>query len=460
MFAAAAVMSAALLGACPAARGAPIPTFKQLDKQLTKYKPRAGLEGPTNAHLDMEGLPFYCLFDLFLSVMLEPGHARHAETKQAWDRNYAAFQKQAALVACFMGRDLFPLLITTSEQYAVGFQEGSARHAPKFNPADYVRPSPTEILKEGEVDRVAWWHAAGDADGDGVSNADELRAVAPEWGPGKGVTEADRDRFVEAALGCASWRTRAADCAASGGEAESEASDVGDGGGEDSSEDVRRWFVIFTLANAYPALESERLIGRFFNTPMRLLAPGFEDVTTFGDLRDLSLLVMPNLGMGYVVSKRVAVFLELGYGAGPVRTKANDASIFLFPLHTDFEMKRAAFVVVPGVDFFPFGMVEQREYHGLKDRLRGAKPMLGLRVPWTYASYEAYVKVGFKPFGNLVSVKKSDAWRIWSVNANVGVDVPVSKHHQLNFNAGHSFFAERDYDFGGPTWSVSWKYLF
>ena len=172
------------------------------------------------------------------------------------------------------------------------------------------------------------------------------------------------------------------------------------------------------------------------------------------------MLFIPNLGIGYVISNRVALFVELGYAAGPVRTKANDASILVFPLHTDFELKRAAFVVVPGVDFFPFGMVEQREYHGLKDRLRGAKPMLGLRVPWTYASYEANVKVGFKPFGNLASVKLNDAWGIWSVNGNVGVDVPVSKHHQLNFNVGHSFFGKRDYDFGGPTWSVSWKYLF
>ena len=269
--------------------------------------------------------------------------------------------------------------------------------------------------------------------------------------------EADRDRFVEAALGCASWGTRAADCAASGGEAESEASDVGK---EDSQEGAWRWFVLFTLANAYPGLESEDLIGQFFNTPMRLLAPGFEDVRTFGDLRDRSLLFVPNLGIGYVVSKRVALFLQLGYAAGPVRTKANDASIFVLPLHTDFKLRRAAFVVVPGLDFFPFGMVEQREYHGLKDRLRAAKPMLGLRVPWTHASYEANVKVGFKPFGNLVSVKLNDGWGIWSANVNVGVDVPLSKHQQLNFNVGHSFFAKRDYDFGGPTWSVSWKYLF
>jgi len=150
----------------------------------------------------------------------------------------------------------------------------------------------------------------------------------------------------------------------------------------------------------------------------------------------------------------------LGYGVGPVRSKSDDPSIFLFPLHTDVELKRAAFVVTPGLDYFPLGMVEQRKYRGLKDRLKAAKPMLGIRVPWTYASYEANVKLGFRPFGNLISIKQGDAWDIWSVNFNVGVDIPVNERNQLNFNAGHGFFAERDYDFGGPTWSVSWKYLF
>ena len=484
-------MSAALLAASLAAWAAPIPTFKQLDKQLTKYKPRAGLVGDTNAHLDMDGLPFYCIFDLFLTVMHDTAHPLHAATKQAWDRNYAAFQEQAGFVAVFMGRHLFPLLITTSELYAKGFQEGAARYAPKFNPGDYRRPRPAVVQVDGKKDSVAWWHAASDADGDGIGNGDELRAVAPNWQPactgpgstqrasGPGVTEEDRDRFVEAALGCESWRKRAALTAAFGAvpAAPTSASILGAepasepepgaghalAPGDESRDDrpaSRRWFSLLTLANAYPALESERLIDQFFNTPMRILAPDFDDVTTFGDLRDWSLLWTPSIGLGYVISDHLAAFLAVGYGAGPVRTKADNTSIFLLPLHTDLELKRAAFIVIPGLDIFPFGMVEQREYRGLKDRLGAAKPMVGLRLPWTYASYEADVKFGFKPFGNLVSIEQSDAWAIWSVNVNLGVDVPVDKRNQINFNFGHSFFAERNYDFGGPTWSVSWKRLF
>ncbi|NIA12627.1 MAG: hypothetical protein GWP08_01010 [Nitrospiraceae bacterium] len=236
----------------------------------------------------------------------------------------------------------------------------------------------------------------------------------------------------------------------------------GDAPGEVRQEEPTsyRRFVMLVMANAYPGLDSEELIDRFFNTAMRLIAPGFDDVTTFSDMRNRCQLWVPNIGGGYVLSKRFAVFLTIGYGAGPVRTKANDPSIFLLPLHTDFEMQRSAFTVTPGLDFFPFGMVEQQAYHGLMDRLRGSKPMLGVRLPWTYAGYKVHAKVGLKPLSKLVDAKLDDAWSIWSANLNVGLDVPLTRRNQLNVNIGHSFFFARDYDFGGTVFSLTWKYFF
>lgn len=200
-------------GACFAA---PIPTFEQLDKELNKYKRRANLAGDNNAQLQTDGLAFYCMFDLFLTVLQNPDHPKYLETRKAWDNNYDVFNKQAGFIARFMGRNLFPLLISTSAEYAKGFKAGSARYAPHFNPSDYIQPLTTEISVNGKTDKVAWWHGAADADGDGTSNAAELKTVVPEWRPvvceeskqGRvhGVTEADRDRFVGEALGCPNWR--------------------------------------------------------------------------------------------------------------------------------------------------------------------------------------------------------------------------------------------------------------
>ena len=221
-----------------------------------------------------------------------------------------------------------------------------------------------------------------------------------------------------------------------------------------------RRFVMLVMANAYPGLQSEELVDRFFNGTMRVLAPGFDDVTTFSDMRDRGQLWVPNIGGGYVLSKRFAAFLTFGYGAGPVRTKANDPSIFLLPLHTDFEMERSAYTVTPGLDFFPFGMVEQRPYHGLMDRLRGSKLVFGVRVPWTYAGYKVRAKIGLKPFNKIIDARLEDNWSIWSVNLNVGVDVPITRRNQINANFGQSIFFARDYDFGGPVFSLTWKYYF
>lgn len=207
-----------LLGTAAVASDAP--TFEQLDKELTKYKPRANLVGDTNAQLEFEGMPYYCLFDLFLTVMNDPEHPRHEETRKAWEHNHAKFREQAGLVSTFMGRNLIPLLITSSAKYTRDFQQGAARHAPRFNPQDYVQPGPVTIGEGERAYAVAWFHPAADADGDGVTNRDTLTPLVPNWRPvlnetgrvkkgtGLGVNEEQRDAFVEKALGVASWRTR------------------------------------------------------------------------------------------------------------------------------------------------------------------------------------------------------------------------------------------------------------
>lgn len=201
LFAGAALLAVLAAGTAAAA---PIPTFEQLDKELTKYKPKAHLKGETNAHLQADALPFYCLFDLFLTVVNNPEHPKYAETRKAWDHNYDTFQEQAGLVAGTMGKNLFPLLITASALYATDFREGSKLWAPRFRPEDYLHPLSKEVLCGGKTAHVAWWHGAADADGDKVSNAGELRAIAPDWQK-QGVTEAVRARFVREAAGTEVW---------------------------------------------------------------------------------------------------------------------------------------------------------------------------------------------------------------------------------------------------------------
>jgi hypothetical protein len=113
-----------------------------------------------------------------------------------------------------------------------------------------------------------------------------------------------------------------------------------------------------------------------------------------------------------------------------------------------------------GADYSPFGGVELREYKGLMDRLRAARPSLGARYTWTYATYDAKVKVGFQPFGSAIQYSQSDSWLLPSVNVNVGADVPISKRGVFTMNAGYTFFRDREYDFAGWNYTIGYKWYF
>lgn len=229
---------------------------------------------------------------------------------------------------------------------------------------------------------------------------------------------------------------------------------------DDAHNDPAKWFFLFAVVNTYPKLESEKPIERYFNPAMRFLAPSFDDVYTISDLRDDYLLCPPHLGIGRVLSPHWTLFFQCGYASGKVRTKATDPSILLFPLHTDFEIQRGAAYAGLGLDFLPLGQVEQQEYNTWRERFLGIKPVIGFRYTCTYALYDAKVKVGFVPFGNTLSLKLDDAWWVTSVNANIGVDMPISRRTHLTCNAGYNFFFNRAYDFEGSAFTLGIKRYF
>ncbi len=229
-----------------------------------------------------------------------------------------------------------------------------------------------------------------------------------------------------------------------------------------ASPSIPPWFVFFALVNVYPKMESERLVSIYDNA-MRIAAPGYDDAMTVGDLRDLHLLWAPHFGLGRNLSNHWALFVQTGYTGGKVRTKEDDRSIFAgLPLHTDFEIKRTALYAGIGLDYFPFGMPVLQHYDSWGERLCAAKPVLGGRATWTYATYRARARTSIKPFDSMrhLGVELSDEWLIPSFNGNIGVDVPVNEHSALSFNAGYTWFNRRDYDFNASAFTIGFKHYF
>lgn len=229
---------------------------------------------------------------------------------------------------------------------------------------------------------------------------------------------------------------------------------------EDPSEAQSPWFILPSMINVYPKLESEGLVDKYFNPAMRLLAPGFDDVRTISTLRDEHILWTPIFAIGRNLSEHWALYLQCGYSGGKVRTKADDRSIFLVPLHTDFEIYRSAAYVGVCADLFPWGMPKRRKYYGLWDRLRNSKPTLGLRLTQNYASFEAKVKAGFGKSTHLLDLELNDNWWVTSFNANVGAEIPVDERNALSLNAGYNFAFTRGFDFDATALTVGWKYYF
>ena len=221
-----------------------------------------------------------------------------------------------------------------------------------------------------------------------------------------------------------------------------------------------RWFLFTDLVNANPKLKSEELIEDYFDPAMRLLAPTFDDVTTVGTLRDEHLLWVPQLGVGRLLGSHWRLYLQAGYTAGKVRTKADDTSIFLFPLHTDFEIQRGAASTTLGLDFFPWGHASLDTYDGLRQRLKAARPKIGSSATFTHATFDAKIKAGFAPFPHLLDLHLSDSWYLPSINVNVGAEIPMTPKNSLGFNAGYNFFFDREDDFEGPAFTLTWSHYF
>lgn len=228
----------------------------------------------------------------------------------------------------------------------------------------------------------------------------------------------------------------------------------------DAPAQVSPWFFLLGFSNAHPAIQSEQLIDRYFDPIISSLAPTYDEITTVGDLRDDFLLWVPYVGVGRILSDKWAAFAQVGYAAGKVRTEADDRSLLVLPMHTDFEIKRAALYGGVGLDYFPFGMPELKEYRGVMERLRAAKPNIGTHLTWTNATYEAKVKVGFKPFDNFLNYKEDDEWLLPSASANIGVDVPMNKRSQISINASYNRFNDKRDDFEGPSYTIIWKRYF
>ncbi|MCX8063939.1 MAG: hypothetical protein N3G21_02055 [Candidatus Hydrogenedentes bacterium] len=228
---------------------------------------------------------------------------------------------------------------------------------------------------------------------------------------------------------------------------------------EDESE-ISNWFWFISAVNPYPKMESEKPIRKYFDPIMGFLSPDHEPVKTVGDYRDKHLIWAPHIGIGYKINEKFTVTVQGGGEGGKIRTKQTHPSILLFPLHTDFEIKRTAFYLGGGVHYSPFGSPVHKEFNNFWERIRSSRPYLSLSITHTYATYDARVKVKFEPVFPIVDLELSDKWPTLSVDMNLGLEIPLKKMDEFVVSVGYSKFLHLEEDFDSFTITLEYKRFF
>ncbi len=218
-----------------------------------------------------------------------------------------------------------------------------------------------------------------------------------------------------------------------------------------------KWFWFVSLVNPYPKMESEKPVRELFDPIMGFFAPDQRPVKTVSDFRDNHLIWAPHAGIGYQINSKWSITAQGGGEGGKIRTKQTHPSILLMPLHTDFEIKRMAFYYGTGVHFSPWGSPIHKDFENWKERIKATRPYLSASATYTYATYDAKVKVKFLPLLHLVDLNLSDEWNTVSLDTNIGFETPLNKRDEFVVSFGYSKFARLQEDFDSFTFTIEFK---
>ena len=230
---------------------------------------------------------------------------------------------------------------------------------------------------------------------------------------------------------------------------------------EEQTPVVLRNHIFWGHTNNHPRLKvAEKEIDARINRSLRAIAPGFDDVRTFSDQRDDFGIWTPFIGVGRNYGEKWDVFLQMGYTQGKIRTRATDATWLLLPLKSDVEFKRSSFYAGGGAAYYPWGLARPGEYHGVRERLQGARPFIGTSLNWNYLTFDGKVKARLAPLPFRAKIEDNRTWSSWGASVNLGVDIPMTKRSVAACNVQWSHMFKYGDDFNGPAFSMYWKRYF
>ncbi len=222
-----------------------------------------------------------------------------------------------------------------------------------------------------------------------------------------------------------------------------------------------KWYLSIGASNAHPKLSGiQSQIERGIDTTFRQIAPGFDDVRTFSDMRNNFRIWLPSIRLGRILSPRWSLFVHAGYIEHSIRNENEDMSIAIRPLHTDVKLHVSHFSAGGGAAYYPWGMPELRQYDSLLDRLKHARPFIETSIKWVRVKSYAEVKFGLKPWDNAYKVRREFSWSPWAVKLAGGVQVPLTGRTSLSLDMNYQWFSSQGNDLDGPAIGLAWQWHF
>jgi len=222
-----------------------------------------------------------------------------------------------------------------------------------------------------------------------------------------------------------------------------------------------KWYLSVGATNCYPRLQGvEKQVHHQINDMFHLMAPGFEDAKTFTEMRDDGMLWVPEIGLGRVLTPRWVVFARVGYIEGAARTKADNTSLILRPLHTDVKLHVSYFFAGAGAAFYPWGVPELRAYESVWDRVRNVRPFIAGSVGRARVKAYADVHFGLKPYDSVFRAGRRVGWSPWEGELSGGLQVPLTKATSLSLDLSYRTFSSGREDLNGLAAGIRWQWHF
>jgi len=222
-----------------------------------------------------------------------------------------------------------------------------------------------------------------------------------------------------------------------------------------------KWHVYVGASNYQPRFEGmDKEVRRQVNGALRHIAPGYDGVETFIDLRDNFVIWIPEIGIGRTLSPRWDLFAHIGYLEGSVVTEEEDTSIVLRLLHSKVKLHAAYYFAGAGLRWYPWSRPELRAYDSLKARLRNIRPYFAASANWVRVKAHADIVFGLKPYDARIKTRHTVSWSPWEARLAAGLQAPLGPRTSLNVESTYHLCSSNGDDLDGFSLGLYWQWHF